>query len=97
MPKIFCDIIRWILIIGATIFAVKWLWDVHWALGLILVFPLLIIFLNVFGFPTLLLYGYTKEALIARNMLNKLSEPNKPKDEENSKYIGSVAIVKMVG
>lgn len=82
MPKFFCDIIRWILIIGATIITVKWLWTAHWALGLVLALPVFVIFLNVFGFLTLPIYGFTKEARIARRTLKDLEEKvSEPKRE----------------
>lgn len=56
---------------AATILAVKCLWAVHWALGLLLALPVFLIFMNVFGFLTLPLYGYTTEA---RRALRRLKD-----------------------
>jgi len=85
MPKLLCDIIRWVLIIGATVLAVKWLWTVHWVLGLVLALPVFLIFLNVFGFLTLPLYGFTTEARIARRVLKDLEEKgSEPKQERDT-------------
>jgi hypothetical protein len=47
MPKVFVDIIRWVLIMAATVFVVKWLWAVHPALGLALALPVFIVFMNI--------------------------------------------------
>lgn len=74
MPRIFCDIIRWILIVGATVFTVKWLWTIHWALGLFLALPVFVIFMNIFGFLTMPLYGFTTEARTALKGLKDLEE-----------------------
>ncbi len=70
-PTLIADIIRWALIIVATIFLVKGLWKVHWILGLVFAVPVYLLFLNLFGFLTLPLYDYTTEAQNARNMLKK--------------------------
>lgn len=67
-PKLIADILRFVLIIVSTIFSIKWLWNVHWLIGLILAFPIYVIFLNLFGFLTLPLYDYTFEAKRRRQM-----------------------------
>jgi hypothetical protein len=61
-PKILLDVIRWSLIITATIATVLWLWHVHWILGIIIVFPAQLVFRNFFGFLTLPFYAYTIES-----------------------------------
>ena len=83
------DIIRWFLIIAATALAVKCLWAVHWALGLVLALPVFVIFMNFFGFLTLPLYGYTTEARRALRRLKDIEKDiqkrtsNKQREGEN--------------
>jgi hypothetical protein len=74
MPKFFFDFIRWFWILGATGYAVKWLWSIHWALGLFLALPVFIISINVIGFLTLPLYLFTTEAQSARKILKDFKE-----------------------
>ena len=73
-PKLIADIIRWALIIAATIFSIKWLWQVYWIIGLVFAFPVYWFFLNLFGFLTLPLYDYTTEAQNLRNTLEKFKD-----------------------
>ncbi len=72
MPKLFLDIIRWLLIIFATSVTVKWLWGIHWLLGLLLAVPVFVVVMNVIGFATLPLYGFTQEVSEARRRLKEL-------------------------
>lgn len=74
-PRFLLDVIRWSLVITATIAIPVWLWNVHWILGIlgiIVMFPLYFIFLNFFGFLTLPFYIYTKENLLLNKQLDNL-------------------------
>jgi len=77
-PKLYplwvADIIRWTLIIVATFFSVRWLRRVHWTIGLILAFPVYMIFLNLFGILTLPLYDYTTFPKNVRDMPEKFED-----------------------
>ena len=74
MPKLFLDFLRWAWILGATGATIKWLWDVHWALGLFLALPAFVILMNIIGFLTLPLYAFTIEARMARRVLKDIEE-----------------------
>ncbi len=62
MPKVVLDVFRWVLIVSAAVLGVKRPWSAHSIVGLVMVLPVLIIFMNVFGFVTLPLYTLTREA-----------------------------------
>lgn len=74
MQKLFLDFLRWAWILGATGAIVKWLWGVHWALGLFLALPAFVILMNIIGFLTLPLYFYTPEARLDRKTLKDFDE-----------------------
>lgn len=74
MPRFLLDVIRWGLIIGATSLSVERLSTVHWLLGLVLSIPLFVVYMNIFGFLTLPLYGFTIEAIAARKELKDIIE-----------------------
>lgn len=84
MPKIFLDIIRWLSITAATVLAVRWLCTVHWALGLVLAFPMFVIFMNLFGLLILPFYAYTTEARNANRFLHNVENESQRSSMKNS-------------
>lgn len=58
---IFLDILRNLLILIATSYAVILIWKWNWIIALIAAVPVYIVMLNLFGFLTLPLYAFTPE------------------------------------
>jgi len=58
---IFLDILRNLLILVATGYAVFLIWKWNWIVALIAAIPVYIVMLNLFGFLTLPLYAFTPE------------------------------------
>ncbi len=58
---IFFDIVRNLLILVATGYAVFLIWKWNWIFALIAAVPVYIVMLNLFGFLTLPLYAFTPE------------------------------------
>lgn len=58
---IFLDILRNVLILIATSYAVSLTWKWNWIIALIAVIPIYIVMLNLFGFLMLPLYAFTPE------------------------------------
>lgn len=58
---IFLDILRNLLILIATGYAVFLIWKWNWIISLIAAVPVYIVMLNLFGFLTLPLYAFTPE------------------------------------
>ncbi len=62
----FCDFIRYILVFGGTVLAVRFLWKIDWRLGAIAAIPIFILLVFLFGLLTAPVYYFTSESWAAR-------------------------------
>lgn len=69
---ILLDILRYMLIVGATGYAVFLIWKWNWMVALIAVIPVYVVMLNLVGFLTLPLYGFTPENRLRARMLKAM-------------------------
>jgi hypothetical protein len=71
-PELLVNILRVGLIASYTLISVKWLWEVHWLLGIILALPAYLVCVNLFGFITLPLYLFST----ATRMQDRMAREN---------------------
>ncbi|KKL14597.1 hypothetical protein LCGC14_2514050, partial [marine sediment metagenome] len=72
---IFLDIVRNVLILVATGYAVSLIWQWNWIVALIATFPVYVVMLNLIGFATLPLYTLTPENRLQRIVARFNSSP----------------------
>ncbi len=80
---IFLDILRNVLILIATGYAVFLIWKWNWIIALIAAIPIYVVMLNLFGFLTLPLYAFTPENRLKAKTLKAFENG----DVENGKTL----------
>jgi len=73
---IFLDVIRNLLILLITGYAVYRIWNWNWIVGLISAIPIYILVMNLVGFATLPLYTLTPESKLIRKGFKNIEDGN---------------------
>ncbi len=76
------DIIRYLLILGGTIYVIFLIWRWNWIVALIAILPVYLIMLNIFGFLTLPLYAFTPENKLKAKAFNAFQNGDVEKGKE---------------
>lgn len=79
---IILDVVRNLLILGATGYVMVLVWRYNWIIALLGLLPAYVVFLNVFGFLTLPLYRFTPENRLKAKMHQAMASGDLEKGKE---------------